>query len=166
MITAASEVGLMRLEELYREYAQDVYRFALHLCGEPADAEDITADTFMRAWTAREPVRTATARAYLFRIARNLYLQRLRTPSSVAGGYKRVHDHRPNPHRRVEIAEEFETAMRRLQLLSEPERTALLMSAVDGIPYEDIARTLGCSLAAVKVRIHRARLKLCDPAGR
>ena len=37
---------------LYKKYAPDVYRFALYLSGERGDAEDITSETFVRAWTA------------------------------------------------------------------------------------------------------------------
>ena len=47
-----------------------------------------------------------------------------------------------------------------LQKLPEIDRAALLMRAFDEMPYEEIAQSLGISLAAVKVKIHRARLAL------
>jgi RNA polymerase sigma-70 factor (ECF subfamily) len=47
-----------------------------------------------------------------------------------------------------------------LQKVPERERAALLMAAVEGLPHEQIAAALGCSVAAIKVRIHRARLRL------
>jgi RNA polymerase sigma-70 factor (ECF subfamily) len=50
--------------------------------------------------------------------------------------------------------------LRELQKLPEASRSALLMYAVDGMAYEEIARVLGISLAALKVKIHRARLAL------
>src|SRR3982750_3905286 len=62
---------------LYRQYAPDVYRFALYLSGDASTAEDLTSETFVRLWTARD-VRVATVRAYLFAIVRNLYRQSLR----------------------------------------------------------------------------------------
>jgi sigma-70-like protein len=46
--------------ELYARYAQDVYRFALYLSGDRHEAEDITSETFVRAWTATVPIRTWT----------------------------------------------------------------------------------------------------------
>jgi Sigma-70 region 2 len=58
--------------ELYSRYAEDVYRFALWLTGNPDDAKDITSETFVRAWTAPEEPRMETVKAYLFTIARNL----------------------------------------------------------------------------------------------
>jgi RNA polymerase sigma factor (sigma-70 family) len=60
--------------EIYERYARDVHRFVLYLSGDPALADDITADTFVRLWTAPGEIRTATVKAYLFTIARNLYL--------------------------------------------------------------------------------------------
>jgi RNA polymerase sigma-70 factor, ECF subfamily len=47
-----------------------------------------------------------------------------------------------------------------LQKLPEVDRAALLMRAFEEMPYEEIARALGLSLAAVKVKVHRARLAL------
>ena len=63
---------------LYRKYAPDVYRFALYLSNKRGEAEDITSETFVRAWTSPESIEVATVKAYLFTIARNLFLQGLR----------------------------------------------------------------------------------------
>ncbi|MGH2524381.1 MAG: sigma factor [Anaerolineales bacterium] len=51
---------------LYERYAQDVYRFALYLCGDPVYAEDIAAETFVRAWVTPGEIRAGTVKAYLF----------------------------------------------------------------------------------------------------
>ena len=63
------------LDALYRKYAADVFRFALYLSGERSEAEDITSETFVRVWTSTAPIRLATVRAYLFTIARHLFLR-------------------------------------------------------------------------------------------
>jgi RNA polymerase sigma-70 factor (ECF subfamily) len=47
-----------------------------------------------------------------------------------------------------------------LRQLPEVDRAALLMRAEDGLPYEEIAAALGLSVAAARVKVHRARLKL------
>ena len=41
---------------LYKKYAADVFRFALYLSGDRSQAEDITSETFVRAWTSPEPI--------------------------------------------------------------------------------------------------------------
>jgi len=69
---------MLSFHELYEQHSRDVYRFALFLSGDPAMAEDLTADTFVRAWTARGSIRDATVRAYLLTITRNLWRDRQR----------------------------------------------------------------------------------------
>src|SRR6185436_5576084 len=66
-------VGPMTFHELYSRYAEDVFRFAHWLSGNPETARDITSETFVRAWTAPEEPRMETVKAYLFTIARNLH---------------------------------------------------------------------------------------------
>ena len=63
---------------LYDEYARDVRRFALFLSGDAMVADDITSETFIRAWGAKYRFDLASVRGYLFAIARNLHLHLLR----------------------------------------------------------------------------------------
>ena len=69
---------MLSFEQLYVAYSPDVYRFANWLTGNSDDAEDITSETFVRAWRNFDAVRTETLKAYLFTIARNIYLESLR----------------------------------------------------------------------------------------
>ena len=75
---------------LYKRHARDVYRFSLYLSGDFALAEDLTAETFARAWVARERIRVGSVKAYLLMIARNLYrdVTRRRAESPTAGEYR------------------------------------------------------------------------------
>ena len=63
----------MNFPELYERYARDVHRFALYLCGNYALAEDLTGETFVRAFCPGSEIRVGTVKAYLFAITRNLY---------------------------------------------------------------------------------------------
>jgi RNA polymerase sigma-70 factor (ECF subfamily) len=145
---------------LYKKYAPDVYRFALYLSGERGEAEDITSETFVRAWTSPGPIEMVTVKGYLFTIARNLFLQGLRKKSRHVALNEDLRDPQANPYRQAEQKEKLDSVLTELQKLPEESRSALLMRAVDGMAYEEIARALGISLAAVKVKIHRARLAL------
>ena len=148
--------------ELYQKHAPDVYHFALYLSGERGEAQDITSETFVRAWTAPEPIRMATVKGYLFTIARNLFLQGLRKKSRHVELDDQLRDPQPGPYAQAEHKEELQAVLAGLQKLPEIDRAALLMRAFDEMPYEEIARALGISLASVKVKIHRARLALGD----
>jgi len=150
------------LAALYRAHAADVHRFALWLTRDPHAAEDLVSETFVRAWTAGGPIREATVRAYLFTIARNLYLQRLRRGRREVVGLGDVEprDPAPGPHTLAERASDIADALARVDALPPAERDALLLRAVHELPYDAIAVALGVSLTAVKARIHRARRAL------
>ncbi|MGB9336452.1 MAG: RNA polymerase sigma factor [Candidatus Acidiferrales bacterium] len=151
--------------ELYKKYAPDVYHFALYLSGERAEAEDITSETFVRAWTSSEPVRVATVKGYLFTIARNLYLHGQRRKSRHVALDDELRDPQASPYAQAEQKAELRAVLAGLQKLPEIARAALLMRAYHETPYEEIAAALGISLAAVKVKIHRARLALAEIRG-
>jgi RNA polymerase sigma-70 factor (ECF subfamily) len=151
---------MMDFSALYKKYAPDVFGFALYLSGERGEAEDITSETFVRVWTSPEPIKMATVRGYLFTIARNLFLQGLRKKSRNVELDQRFPDPLPSPYAQAEQKDEFRNVLAGLQKLPEVDRAALLMRAFEEMPYEEIARALGLSLAAVKVKVHRARLAL------
>jgi len=65
---------MLNFHDLYDNYAKDVFHFSLWMTGDKFEAEDITSETMIRAWGKRGKIRTETLKAYLFTIARNLYL--------------------------------------------------------------------------------------------
>jgi RNA polymerase sigma-70 factor, ECF subfamily len=151
---------MLDFHTLYQSYAPQVHRFALFLCGDPTLADDITAEAFVRAWTARGKIREATVKAYLFTIARNLYRDHLRRNNRLT----ELEDSLPDPAvglaSRTEHKAELETVMAALRKLSEVDRAALLMRAQEGMSYEEISQALDLPVTTVKVKVHRARLKL------
>jgi RNA polymerase sigma-70 factor (ECF subfamily) len=140
-------------DELYRTHFRDVHRFALFLAGDVAEADDIAAETFVRAWAADAPLKARSLRAYLFSIARNLHRRGRRRASLEAD----PPDEPPGLERELAGRSELAAMLARLQLLPEVDRAALLMRAFHDLPYEEIAAALGISVAAAKVKVHRAR---------
>jgi RNA polymerase sigma-70 factor, ECF subfamily len=146
--------------DIYGRYAPEVHRFALWLTGEPSDADDITAETFVRAWTSSQPIRAATVKGYLFTIARNYFLEGRRSASRHTMLTETIVDPRPAPDVTAEQSNELANARVALAQLPEIDRAAIIMRAVHDMPYEEIARALGISLSATKVKVHRARIAL------
>jgi len=145
-------------DALYARYARDVFRFATYLCGNRSDAEDITAETFVRAWTAPERIEAVTVKGYLFTIARNL--KGIRRTSRHTDLREDLPDPSPGHPSRLEQQAELDAVLARLQTLPEVDRAALLMRALDGLPYQEIAIALGISLSSAKVKVHRTRAVL------
>lgn len=145
---------------LYQSYAPQVHRFALFLCGDPALADDITSETFVRAWTGRGKIRESTVKAYLFTIARNLYRDHLRRERRNTELEDSIPDSAPGLAARTEHRAELNAVLDALKQLPEVDRAALLMRAQQEMPYEEIAQALELPVTTVKVKVHRARLKL------
>ena len=151
---------IVDFRSVYERYAQDVYRFALYLCGDPALAEDIAAETFVRAWVTPGEIRVSTVKAYLFMIARNLYRAGLKQAARQTELDERMPDPQPDPEAESSMRWELSALLQALQALPEVDRAVLLMHVQDEMPYAEIAAALGLSLAAVKVKVHRARIAL------
>ena len=147
--------------ELYTRHAGDIYRFALFLSGDTAEAEEITAETFARALTGKAPLVMATVKGYLLTIARNLHIESLRRRKRFAKLSPELMDMRPQLEHVVGQRTELEALQVYLQTFPEVDRAALLLRA-DGVAYNEIANALNISLASAKVKVHRLRLKLAE----
>jgi RNA polymerase sigma-70 factor (ECF subfamily) len=151
---------MMDFHSLYQSYAPQVHRFVLFLCGDASLADDITSETFVRAWTSRGKIREATVKAYLFAIARNLYRDHLRRNHRLTELEESMPDPAVGLATRTEHKAELSAVVAALRQLSEVDRAALLMRVQEEMPYEEIAQTLNLPVTTVKVKVHRARLKL------
>jgi RNA polymerase sigma-70 factor (ECF subfamily) len=147
--------------DIYERYYNDVHRFALFLTGDAARADDLTADTFVRAWRARDRIQHATVKAYLLAIARNLYRDQLRSSrqstdrevelqDTIADGTPGADDH-------VRHASTLRNVRDRLRGVARGDRRALLLYVLKEMSYAEVAAKLGISIGAVKSRINRAR---------
>lgn len=123
-------------------------------------ADDITSETFVRAWTAPGSIRQESVRAYLFTIARNLFRDTRRRAHRHAPLDDDLRDPGASAQQQAEDRSELASVLLEMQRLPESDRAALIMRAQDQMSYEEISRALGLTLSAVKVKIHRARLKL------
>jgi RNA polymerase sigma-70 factor, ECF subfamily len=157
-------IGLVQsritFHELYSRYSGDVYRFAHWLSGNSHDAQDITAETFVRAWTAPEEPRLESVKAYLFTIARNLHRKQWRRASRHEALDEEMPDPATPPDEAAVNREEFQRTLAAVHALSEMDRTVLLLRAEDDLSYEDISAVTGLSVTAAKVKVFRARAKL------
>lgn len=151
---------MLNFQHLYESYATDVFRFAFWLAGDGFEAEDITSETFVRAWASNSPIRTETLKAYLFTIARNVYLERQRKRKREVILEDVYSDPAPGPDKLMEYRLELQQVQRVLQTLPEIDRAAFVLRVQHELPYAEIARALELSLSAAKVKVHRVRKKL------
>jgi RNA polymerase sigma factor (sigma-70 family) len=146
-------------ERLYRKHAGDVYRYALVVLRNEADAEDVTQTTFMNAYRAMERgERPRQPQNWLISIAHNVCRQRFRQsqrrPNEV------VYEEELAEAVVDEDAISAEDIRRALGHLAFNQRSALVMRELEGRSYQEIAEILGVSVSAVETLIFRARRAL------
>ena len=146
-------------DEMYRKYSRDVFQFVLYLSGDWAQAEDITAEVFLRLWASESEIRTATLKSYLLTIARNLYLEQWRREKRKSAldmdiGFE------GKQFEEAANRQEVERMMAALKQLPELERAALLLRAEDEHSYAVIGELLGIPEAAARMKVFRARMRL------
>lgn len=150
------------LEALYRQHALAVFRFALGLCRDRTEAEDIVSEAFARVVTQAHRIQAATARAYLLTVARNVFLDQKRRSTRHARLLRDMEHQPPETAAGFDEQARLAGALEALGTLPEGERAALLLRLDHALPYDQIAAALGISVPAAKVRVHRARLRLAS----
>lgn len=146
---------LRAFEELVRLYQAEVFRFAWHLTRDRTLAEDVTQDTFLRAFRFIHGYRGGQRfGSWLFAIARNCSMDALRKRGTVAEHDARETHVTPDASTRAEL----DAA---LAAVSAEHRDAFLLVEVFGLTYQEAADVLGVAVGTVKSRMFRARRALC-----
>jgi RNA polymerase sigma-70 factor, ECF subfamily len=151
------------LEELYRRYRGPVQQYLYRLSGSEDQAEELAQETFIKACTGLLAFRgDCSIATWLFRIARNTYLNSLRRPPLARVATDELlaipdHDRHADPIQHLAAGEQRNAIAIALAELPEKQRTILLLRDAEGLAYAEIADVLGISLSAVKVNLFRAR---------
>jgi len=148
MELSTSEPTTARFDALYRETASDLFAYVMTLLRDRAATEDVTAQTFERAYrrqSAFDP-KKGTQRAWLFGIARNAALD--------------PEDDSPPPDDAAEAALRRATVRAALAQLDPRERELIALKFHAGLSNAEIAKVLNISVANAGTRVHRAVTRL------
>ena len=153
-------------EELVRIQQHRVYGLALRMLGNPAEAQDVAQEAFLRAHRGLAEFRgEARLSTWLYAIVSHLCLSRLasserRLTRDGEETLSRIADARPGPDQALEQGELEEALHRAIGELPEERRIVVVLRDVEGLAYEEIAEVLDLPLGTVRSRLHRARLDL------
>lgn len=171
-VAATVEAPLRPLEERLLPFRPQVQRHLRAMVRDAPLAEELTQDTFARAFERIDQLcDPQAALAWLYRIATSVALDRLRqrrpatveldtiAPSAEVEGRRR--DRPPSLlESALERSEMSECVQGYLAALPDDYRIAILLHDGHGLSNPEIAELLGCSLATAKIRVHRARTRL------
>ena len=170
LVAAARGGDQQAFEELVRQTYVATYTLAYRLTGNEEDARDVVQETYLRAWKAIRRFRgDAQFSTWLYRITANTASSttqrrnRHRSESLDDGGPE-VIDERlfANPEASSEASALHARLAAAVAELPPKLRTIVVLKDIYDLPHEAIAEELGISVAAAKVRLHRARKRLRD----
>ncbi len=159
-------------DELVRRYQSKVYTVAFRFMGNHADAGDLAQEAFIRVFQALASFRGDSSFAtWIYRIASNVCRDELRKQQrqkkvsldemiAYGGVSPLLVDGDPSPQEQLERSELKDQVQRHLNELSGDHRLILVMRDIQGMPYDEIASALDCSVGTIKSRLSRARQAL------
>ncbi len=170
LLEAARAGDRKAIEPLLVQHQDRVYRFGMKLCRHPEDAEDVLQDTLLAmAKSVHDFQGRSSLSTWLYTVARSFCIKKRRKSKFAPKNVKSLEQDVPpetqvfvDPARRPDealAAKEIETALEAAIRGLEPNyREVLLLRDVEGLAAKEVAEVVDISVAAVKRRLHRARL--------
>jgi len=162
-VTETGHAASRALDDLYRRHGSEVYRYALAVLGNHADAEDVTQTTFLNAYRSLEQgVRPRKPSNWLLTIASNAIKQRFRQEQARP---REVELDREPAGRRAEDEDDGPTVGELLAALSRippQQRQAIVLREFEGRSYKEIAEIIGVTTSALETLLFRARRSLTE----
>lgn len=172
LVDRAREGDQAAFGELVTRHQQRIHRLAVHMLRDSADAEDVTQETFIRAYRAIERFDgRSEPYTWLYRIALNLSLNRIRSRKSARTSHDTddpkldgvLVETRPeaaDPGASAQRKELYTALAAGIDKLSETLRTTLILVCIDGRSHEEVSSILGAPEGTIAWRVHEARRKL------
>ena len=152
-------------DEVVRLHSDRVYRLAYRLTGNKHDAEDLTQEVFVRVFRSLSGYTPGTFEGWLHRITTNLFLDSVRRKQRIRfdalpDDAERIPCRELSPQQVFEDTHFDGDVQAALDALPPDFRAAVVLCDLEGLPYEEIAATLGIKVGTVRSRIHRGRAQL------
>ena len=162
LVVRAQEGDVRAFEALARRHERALYRTAVRVTGDPAEAEDALQEALLDAWRHLDQFRGEAAfSTWLYRLVTNRCVVALRrrgpVPASDAGADVAASD---SPERAALLDLELAALSRAVQDLPDDLRVCWVLRELEGLGYGEIGAITGAGETAVRGRIHRARVRL------
>lgn len=171
-ICATAPPASIAFEDMLERFGPEIYRFAMGLCRNRSDADDLYQETALKAYRAygRLPA-DANHRAWLYRIAGNTFLSERRKHGRVGSldgteaGAEAIPEKERDDAARIDAGDLLEETERLVAKLPKKQRLALIGRKYHDLSYAEIGELLGCSEAAARANVHEGLRKLRDALG-
>lgn len=154
LVTLASQGNRTAFKQLYLNHHQRIYALSLRLCGQVAQAEEITQECFILVWQKLPQFRgDSQFSTWLHSICVNQALSSIRKQKSFWARFIPIENDN-EPH---STDEGYQGLDKLILLLPERARMVFVLCAIEGYQHEEIAELLGIAVGTSKTQYHRAK---------
>ena len=145
-------------KKLFDEHFEQVRSYMFYRSGDTELATDIAQETFLKIWEKQNKIDDDRVKGLLFKIANNLFVSYYRKEKRSFEFFKHyeLDDKSRTPEEELVFSQLKENYSQALEKMPEKQRTVFLMSRVDQLTYNEIAKMVGVSVKAVEKRMRLA----------
>ena len=146
--------------ELYQQNLKPIYRYIFYKVGNPTEAEDLTEQTFLKAWEAIRRYREQGVpfAAWLYRLAHNLVIDyhRTRHEALPLDEILDAEDGQTGPEEIAAIRLDVQTVQQAIARLTPEQQQVVILRFVQGLSHREVAAIMGKNEGAIRGLQHRA----------
>lgn len=155
LVGRACDGDIGAFEDLYHSHTGRVYALCLRLCGDRGRAEDLTQETFVRAWRGLSGFRgESRLGSWLHRIAVNVVMRELKRHS---GRESEMNEGFQPVDRSISSQGGLRDLEQAIEALPERARTVFVLHDIEGYSHEEVGQLAGMAPGTSKAQLHRAR---------
>jgi RNA polymerase sigma factor (sigma-70 family) len=156
--------NLQQASLLFERYHKRIFNFLARMTFDRELAEDLTQNVFLRIIKYRNSYREGLKfQSWIYQVARNVFSDHYQTNKNRTSNFvdvENVSDHMADSDETEDMDEKEKILHRSLAKLSEEQRELLVLTRFQHMKYEEVAVIMDTTVANIKVKVHRAILKL------
>jgi RNA polymerase sigma factor (sigma-70 family) len=164
LMEAVKNGDLQQASALFERYNKRIFNFLARLTMDRALAEDLTQNVFLRIIKYRNSYREgARFQSWIYQVARNVFSDHYQVHKNKFSDFvdvEKVSDSLYDPEESETMDEQEKLLQRSMAKLSDEQRELLILTRFQHMKYEEVATIMDTTVANIKVKVHRAILKL------
>jgi RNA polymerase sigma factor (sigma-70 family) len=158
------EMSLTDFRHMVLPIKNKLFRFALSIVGDTAEAQDIVQEVLIKIWNQREEwPRIQNMEAWCMRLTKNLSIDKLRSRHNRTDSIEQAYylsEHTTDPYQKTEYEDTLAAVKRLMDQLPERQKLVMQLRDIEGMTYEEISQAIDMPLSQVKINLFRARKQI------
>jgi RNA polymerase sigma factor (sigma-70 family) len=164
IMEAVKNGNLQQVSLLFERYHKRIFNFLARLAMDRELAEDLTQNVFLRIIKYRNSYREGLKfQSWIYQVARNVFSDHYQSHKNRFSDFvdvEKIGDHMADHDETAEMDEKEKLLQRSMAKLSEEQRELLVLTRFQQMKYEEVAAIMDTTVANIKVKVHRAIIKL------